>query len=429
MKSIVVGGTLLLSTAAMAQFDFNEDRDLQQYRFRDQRGINQFEALDMGREYDGHKVRLGGALAIQFQGLQHSTGSSDSLGLAGIGPNFNLPTANLDLDVALHEGVRMHLRTYLSSRHHPESWVKGGYIQIGKLDFIKPGFLEGLMDITTVKMGLMEINYGDYHFRRTDNARAVYNPFVGNLIMDAFNTEAAAELYVTPGDFLFMAGITNGNLNQSVSGAPDQTPAFLGKAGWDKQFTEDIRFRLTASGYTTALGQQSYLYDGDRAGSRYYFVMEPQGASASGNFRSGRFNPEFGERGFGSEVTSFMINPFIQYKGFEFLGTYENTTGRRDDETDSRNFTQLHGELLYRFGGESRDFYVGGKYNSVMGEMRGTGNDITIDRMAFAAGWYMTPNMMLKAEYVMQNYDGFAEADLRHEGSFDGMMLEAVISF
>lgn len=41
----------------------------------------------------------------------------------------------------------------------------------------------------------MENNYGDAHFRRSDNAQAIYNPFVGNLIMDAFTTEVGAELY------------------------------------------------------------------------------------------------------------------------------------------------------------------------------------------------------------------------------------------
>lgn len=100
-----------------------------------------------------------------------------------IGYNFNLATANLDLDVALYDGVRMHLRTYLSSRHHPEPYVKGGYFQIDKLDFVSEGFLEDVMKNVTIKIGHMENNYGDAHFRRSDNAQAIYNPFVGNLIM------------------------------------------------------------------------------------------------------------------------------------------------------------------------------------------------------------------------------------------------------
>ena len=40
----------------------------------------------------------------------------------------------------------------------------------------------------------MEINYGDAHFRRSDNGNAIYNPFVGNYIMDAFTTEIGGEV-------------------------------------------------------------------------------------------------------------------------------------------------------------------------------------------------------------------------------------------
>src|SRR5690606_38614922 len=112
---------------------------LNNYRFQDQRGIAQFEnPKDTLTSFDGIDVKVGGAFAIQFQALDHE--NSGELPLINIGDNFNLPTANLDLDVELYDGVNLHLRTYLSSRHHPEPYVKGGYIQIDKLDFISEGF-------------------------------------------------------------------------------------------------------------------------------------------------------------------------------------------------------------------------------------------------------------------------------------------------
>ncbi|MDZ7847894.1 MAG: hypothetical protein U5L96_14680 [Owenweeksia sp.] len=55
--------------------------------------------------------------------------------------------------------------------------------------------------------------------------------------------------------------------------------------------------------------------------------------------------------------------------------------------------------------------------------------DVSIDRFAFAAGWYMTDNVMLKAEYVEQTYDGFATNNVLNGGKFNGVMLEAVLSF
>lgn len=120
-----------------------QDRDLDNYRLPDKRGINVFEApKDTLTDFDGVHVRIGGSSTIQFQAIDHENSGEP---LKEIGDNFNLATANLDLDVVLYDGLRMHLRTYLSSRHHPEPYVKGGYIQVDKLEFVKEGFLEDLM--------------------------------------------------------------------------------------------------------------------------------------------------------------------------------------------------------------------------------------------------------------------------------------------
>ena len=40
---------------------------------------------------------------------------------------------------------------------------------------------------------------------------------------------------------------------------------------------------------------------------------------------------------------------------------------------------------------------------------QGTRDDVSVDRTSFAAGWYITKNVMFKAEYVTQNYKGYPE--------------------
>jgi hypothetical protein len=418
---------ILFGFQALAQE--NEARDLDNFRYRDQRGIEQFEAKkDTATSFDGVKVRIGGAFAIQFQAIDHeSTGTpvnsdGDPVSLIEIGSNFNLPTANLDLDVQLYDGVSMHLRTYLSSRHHPEPYVKGGYIQIDKLDFVSEGFMEDLMQNLRIKIGHMENNYGDAHFRRTDNALAIYNPFVGNLIMDAFTTEVGAEVYYFKSGFIGMLGVTNGKLNQGVDNPKKTDPSIVAKLGYDDYINDDLRLRLTGSVYHTNKSANAYLYSADRAGSRYYFVMEEEGASAKGNFTSGRFNP-----GLRNELTAFMINPFVKYQGLEFFGTYEMAKGKADAELETRTFNQYAAELIYRFG-NNENLYVGGRYNLVDGEMAG-GTEVDITRFNLAAGWFMTKNIMAKLEYTNQKYDGFLASDIRNGGKFDGVVFEAVISF
>jgi len=377
-------------------------------------------------EFDKIKVKVGGDFAIQLQALDHSN-TNDTIAFYDMVNNFNLPTANLNLDVYLAYGVKMHLRTYLSSRHHTEAWVKGGYVQFDRLDFISDGFLSGLMDITTLKFGLDEINYGDAHFRRTDNAYAINNPFVGNYIMDAFTTEAFGEVVLQKSGFVGVIGVSNGKLNQNVTVNTrynhDNALSFYGKLGYDKQFTEDFRGRLTGSWYLnqgTSTG--SYLYGGDRAGSRYYSVLVVDGEGD--NFTSGRFNPRF------SQITALQINPFIKYKGLEFFGIYEIANGGEED--DDGSYTQLAADLLYRFGG-SEQFYIGGRYNKVSGSQTSASESFDIERYNIGGGWFITDNIVAKLEYVSQKYSGngiVPTLGASYKGAeFNGLMLEAAISF
>lgn len=391
---------------------------------RDQRGMNMFEnPKDSITTFEKLKVRVGGAFALQFQGLKHESGADQNNAatqLYDIGNNFNLPTANLDLDVALYDGINLHLRTFLSSRHHNETYVKGGYIQIDKLDFIQKDFLSDFMKHATIKFGHDEINYGDVHFRRSDNAYTTQNPFVGNYLMDAYATMIFAELYYQKDGFIGMGGVTNGRLNQNATGGT--SPSVYAKLGYDKQLNNDLRVRLTGSVYNAADTQRLDFYDGDRAGSRYYFVMENAEATSSGNFRSGQVVPDFKNK-----TTSFMINPFVRYKDLEFFGTFESASGRNFLETERRTWNQYAAEVLYRFGNED-NLYFGGRYNLVKGELA-TGNKVDITRYNIGGGWFMTKNILAKAEYVNQKYNGYPTTSILNDGGFGGFVLEAAISF
>jgi hypothetical protein len=396
-----------------------QDRnDIQYYTPPTQAGLNVFEApFTTNVKFDGVYVRLGGSNTIQFQGLRQE---NDLNSLPDLQSNFNLATSNLDFDVALAPGMRMHLRTYLSSQHHSEAWVKGGYIQIDSFDFIEDGFLSDISDHIRVKIGHMENNYGDNHFRRSDNGQAILNPFVGNYIMDSFTTEVGGEVYVYSGNVFGMLGLTNGKLNQStLKTDPSTKPTFLAKLGYDAQVNEDLCVRLTGSLLNISESTAIYLYSGDRAGARYYNVV-------NNGFRGGRFAPNFTSGGKG-EMTAIMINPFVKYQGLEFYGVFENVSGQGDAESSSRSFTQLGAELLYRFG-MSEDFYVGGRYNTVSGETVAN-DDIDITRFNIGGGWFMTKNVMAKLEYVKQTYDGFNALSDYAGAEFSGLMLEAVVSF
>jgi hypothetical protein len=410
---------LLLSFAATASAQFNPK--LQYFRAQDQTGLNVFEApKTTDVKFEGLYVKIGGANTLQFQAISHE--NSGAAPIFDIGNNFNLATSNLDFDVQLYNGMRMHLRTYLSSRHHAQPYVKGGYLQIDRLDFIQDGFMEELMDKVTIKVGHMEINYGDTHFRRSDNGQAIFNPFVGNYIMDSFTTEVGGEVYYQSNGFLAMIGATNGKLNQSVRepnpGQLRTHVSLVGKLGYDSQVNEDLRVRLTGSVYHTGQTAAAYLYSGDRAGARYYNILTEN----AGEFRTPRFNPAFN-----NELTAIMINPFVKFQGFEFFGVFETASGKAASETDTRTFNQYGAELIYRLGAKE-NVYLGGRYNLVTGDTN-QGESVDISRINIGGGWFMTRNVLAKVEYVTQTYEGFNPGNIFEDGKFNGLMIEAVISF
>jgi hypothetical protein len=422
LKSLVM--TLGLLIAGL--YAFAQQPALQYFRYNDKRGVNVFETTkDDTVKFDGVKVRVGGDFAIQFQGLSQE---NDANSFKELENNFNLPAANLNLDVQLVEGVRLHMRTYLSSRHHNEGWVKGGYLQVDNLDFISDGFLGGFMDVATIRFGYNDINYGDMHFRRSDNATVIYNPFVGNYIMDAFTTEPFGEITIQKNGILGVLGLTNGRLNQTTakpvvdgtSADGDNGIALYLKLGYDKQFNEDLRFRITGSYYNTGdKGTRDYLYNGDRAGARYYEVYNTLTGSASNNDFRPRFNPGW------PYLSAFQINPFLKFKGLEFFGAYEIANGGRD--TDG-SFTQTAAELLYRFGPNEK-LYIGGRYNGVNGSVTEDGGDQKIARTNLVGGWFMTNNIIMKLEYVTESLTGDGWTGEFVGAKFNGVMVEAAISF
>jgi hypothetical protein len=402
---------------------------MQYFRPQDRRGINVFETTkDPGVEFTGFKLDFGAAFTSQVQNLSHRTSAAPNVvngvnanQLADIGFGFNNSTANLSLHAQLAPGIRVALTTYLSSRHHNETWVKDGYIQIDQSP-IDVAPLKMLFEIATVRVGHMEINYGDAHFRRSDNGNALYNPFVGNYILDAFTTEIGGEVYLKTAGIIAMGAITGGEIRGTVVTPGQRGPAVIGKLGVDRQVGKDLRVRLTGSMYKTDRAMNSTLYGGDRAGSRYYWVMENTTATESAQFTSGLINP-----GFRNKVTAVQLNPFVKYRGLELFGVLERAEGKAASEATERTFRQYAGDVVYRFYDEN--LFVGVRYNRAEGKLAGIAGEAGATRWQLGAGWFILPGLLAKAEYVDQKYFGYPPANIKNGGRFRGLMLEGVVAF
>ena len=402
---------------------------MQYFRAIDQRGINVFETTKTpGVEYTGFKFDINAGFTSQVQNLSHSNTATPVLAngvntnqLADIGFGFNNSTANLYLNAQVAPGVRVALTSYLSSRHHNETWVKDGYIQIDEspVDLLP---LKMLLNIATVRVGHMEINYGDAHFRRSDNGNAIYNPFVGNYIMDAFTTEVGGEVYLKTSNVIAMGAITGGEIRGTVTSPGQRGPAIIGKLGYDRQWNDDLRVRLTGSMYKTDKAASNTLYGGDRAGSRYYWVLENVSATESAQAFSGTINP-----GFKNKVTAFQVNPFVKFRGAELFGVIEQAEGRASTEPVDRTWKQYAVDAVYRFA--DNKLFVGARYNKAQGELVGLADEVGAKRVQIGGGWFILPGLMAKAEYVKQTYFGYPAANIKSGGKFNGLMLEGVVAF
>lgn len=296
----------------------------------DQRGVNMFEVPKTSSEgFTGPTLDLGAAFTQSFQSLKHSNtaapklvGGKDQNQLIGIGAGLPLASANLIVNAELAKGIVVSLENYLASRGHEQFYVKGGFLQIDASP-INLAPLNALMKYTTVKVGMFENNFGDSHFRRSDAGQAIYNPFVGNYIVDPFTTEAGAEVYLRKGPFLAMGALTSGEMRGSVATPDGRGWARYGKIGVDQQVNSDLRVRLTGSLYKADRSLNQTIYSGDRPGSRYYDVL----VDSVGRDRwSGTIQP-----GFRNNVQAVEINPFIKVQGARALRLLRPWRGSRSD--------------------------------------------------------------------------------------------------
>src|SRR5215203_4574380 len=403
--------------------------EIQHMRPLDQRGLNVFESpKEAGAKYEGFKLSWGGAFAQQFQNLTHQNKAAPKVvngvnqnSLIAIGSGFNNADANLYLNAQLARGIRVALEGYASSRHHNEFWIKDGYFLIDGSP-IENKTLNKIMEVAPLKMGHFEVNYGDQHFRRSDNGMTLYNPFVGNFVIDAFTTEIGAEAYLRKNGYLAMLGMTGGEVKGQVTAPGQRGPSYLAKIGVDKQYGTDIRVRVTGSMYKKDRSSSGTLTSGDRAGSRYYDVLENTTSTEAAQAWSGAI-----QSGMRNMVTAFVVNPFVKVGGVELFGNVETMTGAALTEVQRRTLRQLAGEGLYRFAGNK--LYLGGRYNTVEGQLAGIKPDITVKRSQVGGGWFVTPNVLSKLEFVRQRYEGFPPTDIRNGGKFQGFMIEGVVAF
>jgi hypothetical protein len=219
-----------------------------------------------------------------------------------------------------------------------------------------------------------------------------------------------------------MGGAFGGETRGQVTVPEKRSPAYLGKVGFDKEWNKNVRFRLTSSVFSQTRSANQSLFSGDRGGSRYYQVMVNTSGTEKDSAWTGNVQP-----GIKSSQHAWVVNPFFKVAGLELRANIEEARGRNIGETSSRQWNQTAGEALYRFDNDK--LFVGTRYNVVKGQLFGVTDKVTVDRSQLGAGWFITPTVLLKGEWMQQNYKDFLPTDIRNGGKIKGFMVEGVVAF
>ena len=130
-----------------------------------------------------------------------------------------------------------------------------------------------------------------------------------------------------------------------------------------------------------------------------------------------------------SPVGHAHTDPYsVKFRGLEVFGVLERAQGKASAEVAERIWKQYAVDTVYRFL-PNETLFVGARYNRAHGELAGITGDVGADRWQVGGGWFITPNVLAKAEYVNQKYFGYPTTNIKNGGTFNGMMLEGVIAF
>ena len=362
---------------------------------------------------------------------------------AGVGDSesaLSLPSANLDINAKVMSGFNVKLQTMLASHHHNETYVKGGYATIDNLDFIAPGFLSGFMKDATIKIGVNDINYGDDQYRRTDNANVMRNPFINNMAVEAYDQGTHVELlYRIPAISSFVVmGVTNGQANpqdtaeSDTYGTTSNTYAVYGKIGFDHDYTDNLRLRITESVYNVSGVNRQDLYEGDKAGNviRNVYGTVNSAVLSSGWDPTRNYVNYKGTKQFSSapDVFASKTNLFVKYYDTEFYGMYE-IINAEDTMGKSIDVNHYAIDLVQRFYNDK--FWVAARYENAVQKYNDSYNDLgdaELTQYQATLGWFLSKNAVAKLEYIKQEREKFS---IYKDGkaSFDGFMVNASLSF
>lgn len=384
-----------------------------------------------------------------LQALQHD----DDLNiLENIPPGMHSAAANAMINADLIPEASVYFEFYISSKHH-EGYVtpREGYIYLDRLPERLNFFgINRVFQSLDLKAGHFEIDYGNWHRIRSDNAQVQSNPLVGNYIIDANTVEPGVEAIFRKDWIYGIAGISTGTTTGDFE--PHRGTGIHAKLGIDMnevfQASASV-YRVDHSGnsaegceqcqvsFPGILGEEpgegteessegsfNSLYAGNRSGSRYAGVLGD--GPDVGTLNIGR----------GQDVLAYHVDAGFRIGKARVFGM----GGAAFDFDINGSEAESPEENWYYYGSEVQlditpELYLAGRYN-VARSTKMAGEDIqAVARgLQIGGGYWLWENTLLKLEYVQQTYENFLPfynglPALMFNPRFYGLVAEVSVEF
>lgn len=365
--------------------------------------------------------------------IQAITQDNDLGNLPHMPWGFQSARGNLDFSVHIADGIDVFFDAYLSSNHHEGQWYDDqGYITISNLpkEIDVLGLNNSIFKYITVKAGFIPVDFGLWYLIRSDNADVQRNPLVGNYIVDANDVEPSIQISTKPG--LLNASVAFGNGTTTGDFTPGRGNEVNGKVWLDfyKMFDVAASFYRSnqannGTGYPNG-GSTTDLYAGNRSGAQY--------TGAVGIFGSGYENGDIAPQK-GQNVTAYQFDGFYNMSPIKIFGMY----GYTKDADINGSAAGTPEEAWTYFGGDitfyiTSALYVAGRYSKATSDkFQGvdvSANPVNASRIQAGAGLWITKYMLLKFEYVTQQYKNYPAASVyANNAKFHGVVTQFSVNF
>ena len=370
----------------------------------------------------------------------------DSIGPDGVvpgslEPGIQTPYGQLVFLADFNREIEVYFDIFIASRPH-EDTMQGdeGFILFRRL----PGPLgdcdlaSAAFEMVNVKVGEFEMDFGDAHYRRSNNADVQRNPLIGNYVIDPRGTDIGFEMFSPRGSLPinWLVGVGVGNTGDLQADRGWQTHAKVWAETAGRLRPSISFFRADHSGNSAGFpnsGSKSDLFRSNRAGGPYADIL------GAGN-APGQVTPGNGQLVTAGQFDLTWIGP-----SWEFYGH----VGMVEDADTNGSAAGSPAESWFYYAGESVFYctprsYLAARYTGASARhlvssadpTRDVTSDGFVHRFQLGGGYWLHDLILAKLEYVHQFYEGFradgsqvSGVDVWQNPRFDGVLMEVSLTF